>query len=203
MSIKSTLFLVVSLLLFISCQRTSKQLLKEAISLSKQKKYDKSVEVYTSLINRDSRFQIAYYNRGIAYMNIKKYSLAYSDFNQVMSMQRKGDYIINSNSNSPFANDYDKAQVFYFDALYQRAQSEFHLDSLKKAYIDFQILIDNEYSEKVNCLLWQGTIFLRAGNVERACTIFYNASNMATDESDKVDIEKMLITYCKKGNNNR
>lgn len=120
-----------------------------------------------------------------------------------MSLQTHGSFIFTLNEDSPFADEEARAQVPYNDALYQRAQVKYFMDSLKSSFIDFQTLVDNNYEEKSNCLLWQGTIYIRSGKTDKACTYFDNAKQVALTNSDINEADKMIATYCRKTNNNR
>lgn len=175
----------------------------KALNYSKQKKYDKAIETYTKVINRNSKLQLAYYNRGFDYLATKQYDKALWDFNKVMALQSHGDFIITYNQNSPFADEEARVQVSYNDALYQRAQVKYFMDSLKSSFIDFQTLVDNNYEEKSNCLLWQGTIYVRSGKTDKACTYFDNAKQAALTDDDRNEAIEMIKTYCGQTNNNR
>src|SRR5690242_19952114 len=101
MSIKIILSFIIFLFGCTSCKQTKEQLLDKGYAFSKQKKYDKAIEVYNEVIKRSGKLQLAYYNRGFAYLAIKQYDRALWDFNKVMSLQTHGDYIITYNQNSP------------------------------------------------------------------------------------------------------
>ena len=86
--------------------------------------------------------QLAYYNRGFAYLATKKYDMALADFNKIMAQQTHGDFVLIYNKKDvPCADEETKAQVSYNDALYQRAQVKYFMDSLKNSFIDFQALV--------------------------------------------------------------
>jgi serine/threonine-protein phosphatase 5 len=203
MSIKLLFSILTCLILFSSCKETNEQLLDKAYDLSKEKNYDKAIEVYSKVIKSNNKLQLAYYNRGFAYLGLKKYDKALWDFNKVMALQTHGSFIITYNQDSPFANEEAKAQVPYNDALYQRAQVKYFMDSLKSSFIDFQTLVDNSYEEKSNCVLWQGTIYVRSGKTDKACEYFDKAKQFALTDDDRNEADKMLQTYCRQTNNNR
>lgn len=196
MNSKSILSILTFLFFCVSCRQTNEQLLDEAYNLSRQKKYDKAIEVYTRVIKRNSKLQLAYYNRGFAYVAIKEYDKALGDFNRVMELQSHGNFIITYNQNSPLADEEARTQVPYDDALYQRVQVKYFMDSLKSAFIDFQLLVDRGYEEKSNCMLWQGTIYLRDGKTDKGCEYLHKAKRVAVTENDKSEANKMLQTYC-------
>ncbi len=203
MSIKPILGLITFLFFCVSCKQTNEQLLDKAYNLSKQKKYDKAIEVYNKVIKSNSKLQLAYYNRGFAYLATKQYDKALWDFNKVMALQSHGGFIITYNQDSPFADEEARAQVPYNDALYQRAQVKYYMDSLKSSFIDFQTLVDNNYEEKSNCILWQGIIYVRSGITDKACAYFDKAKQAGLTDDDKHEAEEMIKTYCGQTNNNR
>lgn len=192
---KLTFVLICSLLLA-SCKETNDQLLDKGYNLNTQKKYEKAIKVFNEVIKRNKRLQLAYYNRGFAYMELKQYDKALADFNKVMSLQTKGSYIITNNDQLPYASDETKAQVPYNDALYQRAQVKYFMDSLKSSFIDFQRLVDADYEEKSNCMTWQGVIYVVGGYKETGCEYFIKARQFATNTEDKNNAQQLIDTYC-------
>jgi tetratricopeptide (TPR) repeat protein len=202
MSIKPIFNLITFLLFFSSCKETNEDLLDKALNYSKQKKYDKAIETYTKVINRNSKLQLAYYNRGFDFVATKQYDKALWDFNKVMTLQSHGDFIITFNQNSPFSDEETRTQVPYNDALYQRAQVKFYMDSLKSSFQDFQTLINSNY-EKSNCIIWQGTLWIKDGKPDKACEYFEKGKQLALTADDKHEAEEMIKTYCGTTNNNR
>ena len=180
-----------------SCKQSDDDLFDKAYSLTKEKKFDDAIKVYDELIHRNNKLQLAFYNRGFCYLNTQKYFNALADFNKVMDMQTFGDYTLSYNKDMPYATEEMKASVPYNDALYQRAQVKFLMDSLRSSFIDFQTLVNNNYSEKSNCILWQGTIYVKSGKTDKACDYFNNAKQVAITNDDKNDADKMIKTYCK------
>jgi tetratricopeptide (TPR) repeat protein len=203
MNFKPIFIFIASLYLLTSCKQTNEQLLDNAYNLDKQKKYDKSIEVYSEVIKRNSKLQLAYYNRGFAYLQTKKYDKALADLDKIIALQTHGDFIITYNKDMPYADEEIRAQVPYNDALYQRAQVKYFMDSLKSSFIDFQTLVDNDYEEKSNCILWQGTIYIRNGKTDKACKYFDNAKQVALSDDDRNEANEMIKTYCGQTNNNR
>lgn len=196
MNIKPSYSIISLLILFTSCSLTNEQLLDKAYNLNKKQEYVKAIEVYKKVIQRNNKLQLAYYNRGFAYIGLKQFDKALWDFNKVITLQTHGNYIITYNQDSPFANEEAKAQVPYNDALYQRAQVKYFMDSLKSSFIDFQKLIENDYVEKSNCILWQGTIYIRSSQKDKGCEYFVKAKEFALTEEDRNEADKMLKTYC-------
>jgi|GEM_PF-1650500 len=203
MNFKPYFFIVSYVLLLTSCKQTTDDLLDKAYKLNTQKKYDKAIEIYNEVITRNSKIQLAFYNRGFAYLQIKKYKEALADFNKVMALQTDGDFVITYNKDLPYADDETRTQVPYNDALYQRAQVKYFMDSLRSSFTDFQRLVDNNYEEKSNCMSWQGTIYIKSGMTNEACEYFFKAKQFALSDEDRKDAEEMIKTYCGQKNNNR
>ena len=120
-----------------------------------------------------------------------------------MAFQTHGDFIITYNQDVPFADEEARTQVSFNDALYQRAQVKYFMDSLKSSFTDFQSLVDNNYDEKSNCVLWQGTIYVRSGKTDKACAYFDKAKQIALTDDDRNEAGEMIKTYCGQTNNNR
>ena len=180
MNFKQLFIIIVSLFLLSSCKRTNEELLNKAYILSKQKNYDKAIQTYTEIINRDNKLQLPYYNRGLAYVATKQYIKALADLNKVMALQTFGDMSITYNKDSPFADEEARAQVPYDDALYQRGQVKYFMDSLQSSFDDFQALVEKDYQEKSNCILWEGTICIKSGKPDEGCVYFTKARQLAT-----------------------
>ncbi len=203
MSFRLFSFIISSFLLLTSCKQTNEQLLDKAYNLINQKKYDKAIEIYNKVINRNSKLQLAFYNRGFAYLQLKKYKEALADFNKVIALQTYGDFVITYNKDLPYPDEETRTQVSYNEALYQRAQVKYFMDSLRSSFTDFQRLVDDNYEEKSNCMSWQGTIYIRSGNTDKACDYFFKAKQFALNDEDRNDAEDMIKTYCWQTNNNR
>lgn len=186
--------------ILVSCKESNEQLLDKAYLLSKENKYAEAIKVYTEVLNRNKKVQLAYYNRGICYSNIKEYSRAMEDFNRVMSFNSSpnGDIVFVLSDNPVFQGTGEDTKVSYYDALYQRAQVNFFMDSINDSFKDFQTLINANYQRKCNCLLWQGTIWIKAGNKIKGCEFFNEANTFAVTEDDLNQTKEMIKTYCEK-----
>jgi tetratricopeptide (TPR) repeat protein len=184
--------------LFLACSPSTEQLIEEGNTLVHQQKYEEAIATYTKIIRRTNKLQLPYYDRGIAYLSSKQYPKALWDFNRVIDLQGGENISITSNNQLPYASEETNAQVPRFDVLYQRAQTKFYMDSLRSSFIDFQTLVDYDYSEKSNCILWQGTILFKGGKPERACVYFNNAKAAAQTREDSSDADDMIKLYCEK-----
>lgn len=165
-------------------------------------KIDEGIDLYTKAINRNPRIQLAYYNRGNAYQLLKKYPQALTDFNMAIKLMTVNGGIVWKNP------DIDQSieaagQVPYEDVLYLRAIVKGELDSLNSAFSDFEYLVEKNYTEKSNCLLWQGIIFGEIGNRSKACEYFEKAKLSATNETELKIAQENINNNCKTDSNNR
>jgi len=202
MRIRNILSIIIYSSLLISCKQTTDELLNHASQLISEKNYTEAAKIYTKIINRNSRIQLAWYNRGICFGHLNQYTLALRDFNKIIMLKTNGgDYIMEENPDAaPILGEQARMQVPYNDALYQRAQVKFFMDSLRSSFTDFQTLINANY-QKSNCLAWQGTIWIRAGNNDKACEHFEKAREEASTDEDKQDANEFIKTYCQNKNN--
>jgi tetratricopeptide (TPR) repeat protein len=203
MNLKQLSIFVLLLSLLISCKETNDELLDKAYKLNTQKKYDQAIKIYNEVINRNNKLQLAFYNRGFAYLQLKKYNEALADFNSIISEQTDGNFVITYNKVLPHSDEELSAQVSFYDALYQRAQVKYYMDSLGSSFADFQRLVDDNYEEKSNCMSWQGTIYIRSGNSNKACEYFYKSKQFALNDEDRNDADEMIKTYCGQTNSSR
>ncbi len=187
-------------LIFCSCKKSNDQLFDEASTLLKESQFDKAINIYNELIKRNRKLQLAYYNRGYCYFSKNEYKKALLDYNRLIDLQTIGDFVYTENSNSPFASEESKYQVSYYDALYQRAQVYFYLDMVKESFQDFNNLIANNYQEKSNCYLWQGSMWLNSGDTLKACDCFTKSKQFANRPDLEKEAEKFIATNCVKHN---
>ena len=181
------------LFLFTSCKESNEQLLDKAFILVKNKNYTEAIKVYDNIIKSNNKIQLAYYNRGYCYLVLKNYPKALNDFNKTMALQTINGAVVTYNGNSPFSKEEDRTQASFLDALYQRAQVKFYMDSVSSSFKDFQALVDNNYKDKGNCILWQGTLLIKIGKKDQACKYFNKAKQLGDEEADL-----MINTYCGK-----
>ena len=74
------------LFLLTNCKPTNDQLFDKAFRLINEKQYAAAIPVYNEIILRNKKLQLAFYNRGVCYTNLKEYSKALADFNQVINL---------------------------------------------------------------------------------------------------------------------
>ncbi len=115
----------------------------------------------------------------------------------MLALQPKSDFIFIPNKNSPFASPEDKLKVNFLDAIFRRALTKYFMDSLKSAFTDFQTCIDRDYELKSNCYLWQGSIYARVGNKQKACELYSQGRFYAKDHEELGEAERLIKNYCK------
>lgn len=195
MRLKLIFFSLPLFFLVVSCNQTNEQLLHRANAYANESKHDKAIDIYTTVIKRNSKLQVAWYNRALAYQAIKKYDLALADLNKLTTLIPHEGYTAIININSPYADEETRGQVPYDDVLYQLAQVKFYVDSLESSFSDFQLLIGNNY-KKCSCLLWQGAILVKRGETDSACTVFKSAKQFAVSNVEKQQSNEMTTVYC-------
>lgn len=189
-----TLFFTLICLL-VSCKQTNEQLLQKANALSKENKHDKAIEIYSEVIKRNNKLQVAWYNRGLAYLETKKYDQALADLNKLVALIPHEGFAAIISSDSPYADEETRGQVAYNDALFQLAQVKYYVDSLESSFSDFQFLIGSNY-KKGSCLLWQGAIYVKRGETDSACAVFKNAKQFAATNVERQQSNEMTNVYC-------
>ncbi len=190
------LFLILFLFL-VSCTQTNEQLVIEGVESAKTGEYKKAITLFTKAINKNPRLQSAYFNRGQCYQGLKEYTKAYHDFDKAMELQTDGDFVIKMNPNSPGANEEDRNQVDYDDALFERAVVKYHMDSIKSAYEDFKRLVEINYRQKAFCLMYQGQILLKAGDEQNACLMMKQARTVSNTEEENIEADNMIKAHCR------
>ena len=195
---RSVFISLIFFFLITSCKQSNETLLNKANELDKKGKHDQAIDIYTKIIKRDTRLQLAYFNRGLTYLKTKNYDKALADFNKIMSLHpNSGGLIYTPNPNSPFANEVDRMWVPYNDALLEGAIAKYYMDSIKSSFNDFQALIDINY-QKSNSILWQGMLWIKNGKNDKACETFMTAKQFALTNFDKHNADNMINSYCQK-----
>lgn len=191
MSIKNIIILS-TLCLFGSCKESNEQLINRGNILAEKGKHKEAIETYNEVLQTNEKIQLAYYHRGLSYLEIKEYKKAFADFDKVLNLKTLGggNIIFTLNEqNSQFIEE-AKFQVEYDDAFYGRAQARYFLDSLKTAYNDFQLLLEKNYPEKTFCILFQADIWFASGDDSTACKYVDWARTFATTEREIKDCDE-------------
>lgn len=196
MNFKSFIFGIVLTFFLLGCKPTNEQLLDKAYALVQQKKYEKAIDVYTRVIKNNHKIQAAYYYRGRIYLQLQNYEKALADFDNVMSLQSRDGLIFTYNKNGIITNEEIRTQIDYYDALYQRAQVKYYMDSLTSSFNDFETLVDKNL-RKSNCLIWMGLIWSKKGDNDKACNYFKKSREFAVSDDDIRDANSMIKTNCK------
>ena len=190
------LFIAFIFVIAYGCKESNEELIDRANDLREKNNRREAIALYTKVIGNNPRIELAYFNRGLTYFDLKEYSNALKDFNKIVTPLTNNGIVLRMNKNSPGASEEVRGQVSYYDALYQRAQVYYYMDSLRNSFLDFGFLIKDFYHES-NCLNWQGIIWVRNGSKEKACKCFMKAKELALTETDKQDADSYISDYCK------
>jgi tetratricopeptide (TPR) repeat protein len=172
------------------CEQTNEQLIHEGSRLLNQGDNAGAIAVFSTVIKRNNKLQVTYYDRALCYSNMKEYDKAIKDLNRILELQGHGPLVLVMNPNSPFATEEDRSQVPQMTVLFERATVEYYMDSLKSSFIDFKTCLENDY-QKSKCYLWMGTIYIRTGNRTKGCDLYQKAMVFGDDE-----VEKMIKGNC-------
>ncbi len=174
-------------------QATVQGLVDKGVDLVNQKKFEEGIALYTKAIKKNSKVQLAYYNRGIAYSEIKEYTKALADIDKVLQLKNKPVLMINRDFSRSAEG---QGQIDFGDIFYQRAVVKLYMDSLQSSFNDFQNAIANGYSDSSNCLVLQGVLLGRAGKHEKACEYFEKAKKAAQTIPQQKEAIDMINKYC-------
>jgi tetratricopeptide (TPR) repeat protein len=180
-------------------QENVQDLINKGVDLVEKNKFEEGIALYSQTVKQNSKVQLAYLNRGLAYFEIKEYAKALADFDKVIQLKSNVVMMVDNDLN-PSAEG--QLQVDYCDAYYGRALVKSYMDSLQSSFIDFQKAINNGYSDSTNCLVWQGVLFRRDGKNEKACEYFEKAKKAAQTTSQQNEAIDMINKYCRGTKNN-
>lgn len=201
---KTKIIIGIASLIFVlfSCKESTEELIDQGVSLADKGRYKEAIEKYTKVIDKNSKIQLAYLSRGLCYINTKEYLKSLADFNAILNLKTLGggNIIFTLNPDNADIIEEAKYQVPYDDGIYGRAQARYFLDSLKSSYEDFERLINNNYEEKVFCILFQSDILHESGSDTTACQLAQWARKIAKKPSEIADCESTVKKYCEKIN---
>jgi tetratricopeptide (TPR) repeat protein len=174
----SKILITISLILILlcSCKQSIKQLFGQGQYYEQRENYKDAIKIYNEIIDRDSNIQLAYFNRGMCFAYLDQNINAIRDFDKVMAMQPvPSGLVMRLNRDLPFLPDEERWKVPYEEALYERAESEYFMDSLKSAFVDFRNALSLGYDPKSKCYRWLGIIYWETGNKEKGCEFLQRA----------------------------
>lgn len=173
------LFVVVLLtcLSLYSCKPDVKQLFSIAQQHFDRGEYKKAIDVYNQILERDSVNQLAFFERGQCNYYIGRHEEAIADYNKIISLQPPSDGQIELrwNRDSPFAPEEEKYKVYYEEALFERAVTEYQMDSARQAFKDFQVCLNAGY-EKTLCKRYLGCLYIAYQKKVEGCRMLKEAS---------------------------
>jgi tetratricopeptide (TPR) repeat protein len=164
-------------MIFTSCRPSIKQLFLEADNYYKADQYEKALDVCEKIIKKDSTNQLAYYYRGKCYFYLDKNKEALADFNKILSLQPVPNGLtFRLNRNLPYISDKERYKVYYEEALFERAMTEYYMDSFKNAFHDFRDCIGLGYEPKSDCYRYLGIIYIDYRQNDKGCEMLKKAA---------------------------
>lgn len=174
-------------------QETVQSLVDKGVDLVNRQEFEAGIALYSKAIKQNPRVQLAYYNRGIAYSELKDYTKAIADFDKIILLKSNVVKMLDRDL-KPSAEG--QGQVEYGTVFYQRAVVESSRDSLQRSFNDFQRAIESRYPDSSNCLLWQGILLGRTGRQEKACEYFEKAKKAAQTTAQQKEAVDKMTRYC-------
>jgi tetratricopeptide (TPR) repeat protein len=150
-----------------------------------------AIEDYSRAITQDSTYVLALFNRGINWYNLGNYALAVADFNAAVRI-KGGDnegnlpYVyVEWEENPAFRIEPGpRDEVSFPEILFERGLAYCGLDSLRRAFKDFNFCIDKGYLPDES-LFFRGQIYERYGMREEAVKDYAAALRYAPSDGGK------------------
>lgn len=167
-----------------------KALLDRAVDKSIIKDYKGSIDDYSKIIELDPDNTLAFLNRGKNKKRLKDYRGAIADFDNAIST-KGGEFIYVDKVENSYAETGFEFDVLMEEIIYERGIAYYNIDSLKKAYNDFNFAIQKNF-ELSGSYYWRGLIYLCCNLKDKAC----NDLNKSVELGDS-DAKALLEKYCK------
>lgn len=148
-----------------------------------------AIEDYIKVVTLDPKNTLALFNIGNNYKRLDDYQSAVIYYNKAFATKGGEGFYIDFTPNA-FV-DLSKFDVPGHEISYERAVAFYQLDSLNRAFTDFQHSISNGYTI-ADCYQRIGYIFVGCGQKEKACEYFQKAIDLGNE-----DAETDLAKYCK------
>ena len=150
--------------------------------------YKGAIGDYENVISIDSKNTLAYFNIGNNLKRIGKNKSAVDFYNKAFNTKGGDGIYLDLKPNSVI--DLSSSDVPGHEIYYERGIALYQIDSLKKAFSDFQnCILKNYMTAESN--YWIGNIFLANGNKEKACEYFNKAKSLGD-----TDAEDSIRKYC-------
>lgn len=148
---------------------------QQALQADNRGNYREAIQLYTKALARYPKNEAALYNRALCWYALDSNHKALADLNQLIAAKPVVGFEVKTN---PL---WDKGKnrwtVFTTEAVFQRGDVKYHMDSLRSAYQDFQYCIDNGY-EVARSHLFIGSIYMLNGNKEKGCSYYQKAAEL-------------------------
>lgn len=143
--------------------------------------YKGAIADYEKVISLDSKNTLAYFNVGNNLKRIGDNKSAIDFYNKAFNTKGGDGIYLDLQPNSVI--DLSSFDVPGHEIYYERGIALYQIDSLKKAFSDFQNCISKNYMT-AESNYWIGNIFLVNGNKEKACEYFNKAKSLGDTDAD-------------------
>lgn len=150
--------------------------------------YKGAITDYEKVISLDSKNTLAYFNIGNNLKRIGDSKSAVDFYNKAFNTKGGDGIYLDLQPNSVV--DLSSFDVPGHEIYYERGIALYQIDSLKRAFSDFQNCISKNYMT-AESNYWIGNIFINNGNKEKACKYFNKAKFLGD-----TDAEDSIRKYC-------
>ncbi|MEO8146726.1 MAG: hypothetical protein ABI723_03760 [Bacteroidia bacterium] len=161
-----------------------KAMLDRAVDKSFTKDYKGSIEDYSKVIKVDSANSLALLNRGKNKKRLDDYKGAIIDFNKAIST-KGGEFMYMDKVENSFVETGFEFDVKMEEIKFERGIAYYNVDSLKKAFDDFNFSIKKKYSLS-DCYYWRGLIYLRYNKKSEGCKDLNKAKELGDPDAQGI-----------------
>lgn len=171
-------------------------------SFNKLSNIEAAISDYSKAISLNKNYVDAYYNRALAYYNLRQFESAIKDLNKVVKQETKhgqafyyyGDILSVQGNYSEAIIKYSKVielKPDHLDAYLNRAVAYFNINEFEKALADYNKLISLNPQNMDQLYYSKAIVLLKLGETEEACVILERAKKMGNSEANK-----LIQYYC-------
>lgn len=157
--------------MFSACEQSQEALYEKAIQLSDDGEHSKAIPIFTELIQRNGKNELARFERAISWFYLDSNQNALNDLNTILASKPDIEIIVQP----AFATSDNKWKISKLEVLFQTALVKYAMDSLISAYIDFNTCLDYNY-QPIRSNVYIGSILMLSGQKQKACEHFRKAA---------------------------
>lgn len=169
--------------------RNVEALLDRAVDKSILNDFKGAIDDYSRVCELDSGNGLAFLNRGKNKMRLKDYTGALVDFDKAITTKGGEPLYIDKVENPSFETGFEY-DVKMEEIKFERGIAYYRIDSLKKAFEDFNFCVQKSYLLP-DCYYWTGMIYLRYDMNPEGCRNLRKAVELGAPNAKEI-----LDKYC-------